>query len=305
MTVPFRRDPVPSPAAREVLVEAGDTTLSGLIAEPIGGQPRALIVAVHGAGVHGGYYDATNAPGLSLLELGSRLGFTVCALDRPGVGISADLPADRLTYDAQASTLLDAIDALAADHPIGGGVLLVAHSMGLRLAWTMAGDPRGSGLLGLDGAGNGILFAVPTGSPGQWVRPQPTPEDRGMSWGPSILYPPGSFTRGVLPLVDQPFPTEAPSPAAAAAWLAMETLVDIAPRIRIPVRLTLGEHERYWRTDEEHLQALREAFSHLPSFSVEIEPRAGHNISLGWAARAYHLKLLAFAEACLLSRALG
>jgi hypothetical protein len=36
--------------------------------------------------------------------------------------------------------------------------------------------------------------------------------------------------------------------------------------------------------------------------SVERQPAAGHNISLGRAARAYHLRALAFLEDCLAAR---
>jgi hypothetical protein len=33
-----------------------------------------------------------------------------------------------------------------------------------------------------------------------------------------------------------------------------------------------------------------------------VQPGAGHNISLGWAARSYHLEVLSFAERCLLRK---
>src|SRR4051794_36203282 len=99
-----------------MMVDTGDGALSGLVAEPVGGAPRALIVAIHGAGMHAGYFDATTAPGLSLLQLGSQLGFTVWAPDRPGVGASADLGDDRIVLRPQAAMLVDAVDAFAGSH---------------------------------------------------------------------------------------------------------------------------------------------------------------------------------------------
>nr|BFE73882.1 hypothetical protein GCM10020092_071830 [Actinoplanes digitatis] len=36
---------------------------------------------------------------------------------------------------------------------------------------------------------------------------------------------------------------------------------------------------------------------------MDRQPDAGHNISLGWAARSYHLRAFAFLEECLGRRA--
>lgn len=148
----FHRTPSPSASARELLVDSGGATLSGIVAEPAG-APRALIVAVHGAGTHAGYFDATTAPGLSLLELGSSLGFTVWAPDRPGIGASADLPDEEVVLFPQAALLLDAIDAFTFEHGCGAGIFLVGHSYGLKVALTMAADQRGREVLGIDGSG--------------------------------------------------------------------------------------------------------------------------------------------------------
>jgi pimeloyl-ACP methyl ester carboxylesterase len=306
MSIPFEREPAPSGAAREILVDAGGTTLSGLLAEP-DGPPRALIVALHGVGMHAGYYDATTAPGLSLLELGSQLGFAVWAPDRPGVGATADLPFEQTNPVLQAVCLLDAIDAFAAEHPVGGGVLLVAHSLGLRIAWAMAASPRGSGLLGIDGVGNGVKYAFSAEEmaslPDRSEAPPKVEGDRGFMWGPTVLYPPTSFTRGALPLVTMKPPPSGEWSTNMEWW--SEDLSTVGHRIHVPVRLTFGEHERFWNLDPEHTDELRAVLPNVPSLSVEIERHAGHNVSLAWAARSYHLKVVAFAEACLLARALG
>jgi pimeloyl-ACP methyl ester carboxylesterase len=294
--VVFQRHPLPSGAATENLLEVGGTALSGLIAVPSGRrQPRALIVALHGAGMHAGYFHTTTAPGLSLLELGSQLGFTVWAPDRPGIGASADLPDHRITLFAQASLLLDAIDQFATSHPVGAGVFLVGHSYGLKVAWTMAAERRGPGLLGIDGAGSGARYAFDWSSRGDSRRTR-APGDGGDSWGPTVLYPRGALSRVSLPL--HPMPSA--QAAEGSRW--PDDLRSMAPRIRIPMRLTFGEFERLWPTDEAHFDELRTLLRDAPQLSIEIEPAVGHNVSLGWAARAYHLKVLAFAESCVLRR---
>jgi len=293
----FARSPAAAAPARELLVDTGEARVSGLLAVPRNGtEPRALLVAVHGAGMHAGYFHATTAPGLSLLELGSRLGYAVWAPDRPGIGASADLPADRITLAAQASILLDAIDAYTTTHAVGAGVVLVGHSYGLKVAWAMAAAGRLTSLVGVDGAGSGIRYSFAWSAGGTRGEPRAVAGDRGPAWGPAHLYPPGTFTRAALPLHEMPAVQVAEGPRWPADLRAM------GARIRVPLRLTFADHERLWPTDEEHVEELRAALPNAPSFTVERQPGAGHNTSLGWAARAYHLKVLAFAETCLLLR---
>jgi hypothetical protein len=74
----------------------------------------------------------------------------------------------------------------------------------------------------------------------------------------------------------------------------------IAAQVRVPVRVTLAEHEPWWVTGEDELRMIAAAFSAAPVVETAVQPAAGHNISLGWAARSYHLSVLAFAERCLL-----
>jgi pimeloyl-ACP methyl ester carboxylesterase len=292
----FQRTPSTSASVREVVVDGGGVTLSGLMAEPAG-APRALIVAVHGAGMHAGYFDAMTAPGLSLLELGSSLGFMVWAPDRPGIGASADLPDERVVLFPQAALLLDAIDAFTSEHGCGAGVFLVGHSYGLKVALTMAADARGRDVLGIDGSGSGIRFAF---SFEDGARTAPVAEgDRGPAWGPANLYPPSTFERGRLPL------HEMPSVQVAESKRWATDLRGFGANITAPVRLTFGQHEGYWPTDQSHVDELRAALPNAAEFSVHIEPRVGHNVSLGYAARSYHLRAIAFAEECLLARLLG
>ena len=297
----FERSPSAHPPAREIEVTSNGVTLSGLLAEPADGtEPLALVVALHGAGMHAGYYHAGAAPGLSLLELGSELGYNVWAPDRPGHGASADLPNESVGLFDQARILHDAIEAFVADHPVGAGVFLMGHSYGLKVAFTMAAERRGHSLLGLDGAGSGIRYAFTFPQPGvERIAPETQPGDRGASWGPSTSYPKGTFSRKVLPLHSVP----AIQAEEGARW--PDDLRAMADRIDIPIRLTFGEHDRLWMTDEAHFAELRSLLGHVPRLVIDSEPDAGHNISLGWAARPYHLKALAFADDCILSRRLA
>lgn len=289
MSIAFDRVPAPGTGVRELVVNVGAVALSGLVSEPMGGDPRCLVVAVHGAGMHAGYWDAVAAPGMSLLQLGRELGFTVWAPDRPGIGWSGDLPDERIDLFSQARLLLDAIDVFAADHRIGAGVFLMGHSYGLKVALTMAAEPRGRDVLGIDGSGSGIRWVGRGGA-------RMADGDRGPAWGPADLYPPATFSRGSLPLHEMP----ASQIAESDRW--PDDLRGFGARIVAPVRLTFGQHERFWPVDEGHFAELRSVLSRASRFSAHIQSDVGHNVSLGLAARSYHLSALAFAEACVVAR---
>ncbi|WP_031476644.1 alpha/beta hydrolase [Streptomyces bicolor] len=289
----------PSPGVRRITLDAAGLTLSALLAEPAYGAPRAGVVALHGGGMSAGYFDGRARPGQSLLALGARLGYTVLALDRPGYGASAHALPEGQRLAEQSDSLHAALDDFARRHDTGAGLLLLAHSYGGKLALTAAADDArrgphdsGRGLLGLDVSGLGHRYAVAARElpdehgHGHWTR----------NWGKLRLYPPGTF-RDSGALV-------APMPARereeAARW--PETFASLAARIRVPVRLTFAEYEAWWRHDDDTLAALREQLAGAPRVVVDRLPGAGHNISLGWAARSYHLRALGFLEECLAQR---
>jgi hypothetical protein len=288
--------PQPSGPVREIELEVGGMYLSGLLAEPASGEPRAVIMAIHGSGMHAGYFHCQAAPDLSLLDLGPKLGFTVWAPDRPGVGASAHVPDAAIKMSVQAETMLDAIDVFSDRHPIGGGVMVVAHSFGLKVALLMAASDRAASLIGLDGAGAALRYR-------DVFPPPPVSEDdrrnghRGPAWGPATLYPPRTFTGDGLPVdAGRRKPVD-----AAEEW--PEVLRGLAARIRLPVRITIGEHDGFWSHAPSSLEELRAVLVAAVDPWVGVLRHAGHNVSLGWAARAYHLQALGFAESCLLRRA--
>lgn len=281
----------PAPQVRAVVLDADGVQLSGLLAEPARLPPRAVVVAVHGSGMRAGYFDSRARAGLSLLATGAGLGYTVLSVDRPGYGRSADRLPEGLPLAAQARALDAALTSFSRTNPVGAGFFLVGHSNGGKLVLATAAETEGPGLLGLDVSGVGTRSAVtPDQLPGvaghgDWRR----------HWGSLRLYPPDAFRLG-RELVS---PTPAAEVHEAAAWpLAYPR---IAARIQVPVRFTFAEQERWWCFDEEAVAELRRPLA-APRVAVEHQPDAGHNISLGWAARSYHLRVLGFLEECLLAR---
>jgi len=285
-----------TPRVREVTVDAAGVSLSGLLSEPPRLPPRAVVVALHGGGMRAGYFDGRTRPGMSLLDLGAALGFTVLALDRPGYGRSASRFPSGLTLAEQSATLRAALDAFAGLHQVGAGFFLLAHSFGGKLALTAAAetaDSTGGGaaierLIGLDISGCGHQYAVGAHQLPHLHRLAA----RRLNWGPLHLYPPSTFadSRSLL----APMPEREWS--EAADW--PDVFPGIAGRVRTPVRLTFAEHEAWWRHDDAAIAALTGLLSGT-RVVVDRLPDAGHNISLGLAARSYHLRALGFLEECL------
>jgi pimeloyl-ACP methyl ester carboxylesterase len=263
-------------------------TLSGLLAEPAG-TPRAVVVALHGHGMTARYFDGPGNPEGSLLELGPKLGFTVWAPDRVGYGASAETDPSRFAMFPQAELLSAAVDRFATHHETGAGCLLVGHSFGLKIALAMAASPPATRLLGVEGSGTGLMYTFEPGV----TRPQTLPGDVNPSWGPAHLYPAEVFDPEIRPTA----PMASPPPNEVVEW--PEDLRGFGHRVQIPVRFTFGDHERLWVTGPEHFVALREVLPSAPRIEFDIQQASGHNVSLSWAARAYHLKSLAFAEDCM------
>jgi len=282
-----------SRGVRRITLDAAGVTLSGLLSEPEVQPPRAAVVALHGGGMSAGYFDGQAHPDVSLLALGASLGYTLLAVDRPGYGGSAARLPDGATLAEQAALLHAALRSFARRYAVGEGVFLLAHSYGGKVALTTAADDAGRpGLIGLDVSGCGHRYATVPGEP--W--PPAGVRARTRNWGPLGLYPPDTFRASAA--------TVAPIPereqGEAARW--PELFPGIAARVRVPVRLTFAQHESWWRHDDHDIADLTARLA-APRVVVERQRDAGHNISLGWAARSYHLRALAFLEECLAARA--
>ncbi|MFI1293259.1 alpha/beta hydrolase [Streptomyces sp. NPDC020792] len=286
--------PAPTPPRADVVeqtVHVAGIPVSALVADVP--RPRAVIVALHGGGTRSVYFDHPGHPRLSLLRTAAALGFTVLAVDRPGYGSSAGNLQALGTERTRTDVLYAAVDALLADRGRGAGVFLWAHSAGCQPALRMAIEPQGADLLGLELAGMGRDF-----HPGvhdvfeEWLRDNTRPGPRVNLWHPANAYAPD--VKGGLAIGSR-------SPAydrLQQQW--REEIVDVAAEVRVPVHLSLGEHERVWRNGPEALADLASLFTASPRVLVAEQAGAGHNTSVGHTALAYHLRVLSFVEACAL-----
>jgi hypothetical protein len=188
--------------------------------------------------------------------------------------------------------------------PQGAGVFVLGHSMGCVLALQMAGDERGADLLGLEIAGIGRhhhpraaavlearmldpLWRAGAGREGSVT------SMRDVIWGPDHLYPAGATA-------DIHSPVPGYEGDEVRRW--PRDLPALAARVRIPVHYSLADHERVWRPGPAALADIAGLFTASPRVVTEEQAGAGHNLSLGLAAMAYHLKVLSFAEECVLAR---
>lgn len=291
------------PRARTV--DVGGIPFSGLIAEV--DSPRAVVLALHGGATSSAYFDSRSHPRASLLRAGAALGFTVLALDRPGFMASYGHQASpaMATAQARAELAFQAADAFLEGRPRGAGVFLMAHSQGCVLATRMAASARGAELLGLEIAGTGrvphpdtafMATLVDPSRPrlGRTERPRRAAL-RAALWTPEYLFPPGADR--MLPF--------APSPEFDGPDVKTWTgdLPRLAARVRVPVHITLGEYERAWNSGPEALADLASLFTTAPRVVTAEQADAAHNLSVGWTALSYHLKVLSFAEECVISRA--
>ncbi|RBQ19192.1 alpha/beta hydrolase [Spongiactinospora rosea] len=278
----------PDVQVASVEVDAAGLRLSGLLALPPG-PPKAVIVALHGAGMRAGYFHNAADPAASLLTLAAARGHAALALDRPGYGLSAATVPDGLELAEQASRVRQALAAYHGRHPTGAGFFIVGHSLGGKLALSVAAGWSGeAALLGVDVSGISDRWAVDRALLGE-VNARRT---RSFSWGPLRLYPPETFQHARRLTAPVP-PREA---AEIPDW--PDRYPEVAREVRVPVRFTFAEHERWWRCDPQTVAAMTARLA-APVVRTEHLAGAGHNISLGHAARDYHLGVLAFTDECL------
>ncbi|WP_235018160.1 alpha/beta fold hydrolase [Thermomonospora echinospora] len=269
-------------------MNAAGLRLSGLLAVPPASPPKAVIVALHGAGMSAGYFHSQADPAASLLSLAAARGYAALALDRPGYGVSVTELPDGLELDEQAGRIRHALTDYRGRHPAGAGFFIVGHSLGGKLALTVAAGWSGDALLGVDVSGISDRWAVDPAV----HRDMNDRRTRPLSWGPLRLYPPGTF-RHAMELA-------APIPLRELAEIPHwpHRYPDVARRVRVPVRFTFAEYERWWRCDPQTVEAMTARLA-APLVRTERLAEAGHNISLGYAARDYHLGVLTFVEECL------
>ncbi len=279
----------PAPRPRVVIVDG--VPMSALVAEAE--HPRAVIVAIHGGGTTAVYFDCPGHPPFSLLRTGAAAGFTVVALDRPGYGSSAPYPEAMVRPEQRVNLAYGAVDRILGQQPRGAGLFLMGHSGGCELAMRMAADERGADLLGVELAGTGRHYHPAAREMLKTATRERRPTGlRELLWHPERLYPP-EVLNGVTVCPTAP----AYEDQMVSDW-ARQTFPALAPAVRVPVQFSIAEYERVWQTDASALTEITGLFSSSPLFTVHRQPEAGHNISLGHTAAAYHSKVFSFAEEC-------
>jgi pimeloyl-ACP methyl ester carboxylesterase len=289
-----------APRPRMVIVDG--VPMSALVAEPEDPEnPKAVIVAIHGGGTTALYFDCPGHPSLSLLRTGAAAGFIVLALDRPGYGSSAPYPEAMALPEQRVNLAFAAVDRILGlgpqGRPRGAGLFVVGHSGGCELAMRMGAAARGAHLLGIELAGTGRHYHPAAREILKTATRQSRPAGlRELLWHPERLYPPEVLT-GVTASPTAPGYED----QMVSDW-ARETFATLAPALRVPVQFSIAEYERVWQTDASALTEIAALFSGSPSFTINRQPEAGHNISLGHTAADYHATVLSFVEECVIAR---
>jgi pimeloyl-ACP methyl ester carboxylesterase len=280
-----------SPHPRVVIVDG--VPMSALVAEAP--NPRAVIVAIHGGGTTAVYFDCPGHPSLSLLRAGAERGFTVLALDRPGHGASTPYPEAMARPEQRVHLAYGAVDRILGERPRGAGLFVMAHSGGCELALRMAADNRD--LLGIELAGTGRRYHPAAREVLKVATRDHRPAGlRELLWHPPELYP-ADVRTGITNSSTAP----AYEDAMVTNW-ARQDFPALAPAVRVPVQFSVAEHERVWQSDSAELAEIAALFSGSPRFTINEQLGAGHNISLGHTAAAYHSKVLSFVEECVVAR---
>lgn len=284
-----------------IAVDVDDIVLSGIYATPES-RPRALIVALHGGSVTSGIYDQHIPGDSSYLDLAAQLGFTAVAIDRPGYGASSGISPDRTSFDEQVVILRTAIADLWARFGSGtAGVVLTGNSIGGMLALCLAAGTRNFPLLGVSAhsAGYDWIPGFATDLQGRMDREGSThidPSGRSMAvFGPDWTWPPQTAQS----LLDSSAPAPVGELHDALQW--PQRLDRIAGSISVPVRVAIAEYDDRWSSTPPDLRALQKIFSTAAMVEVRQQRFAGHQLSANYAARAFYLHELAFAEECRLA----
>lgn len=281
------------PRPRVVIVDG--VPMSAMVTEAE--SPKAVIVAIHGGGTTAIYFDCPGHPSFSLLRTGAGAGFTVVALDRPGYGSSAPYPEAVSRPEQRTDLAYGAIERILGQSPRGAGLFLMGHSGGCELTMRMAADGRGGDLLGVELAGTGRHYHPAAREMLKTATRERRPSGlRELLWHPERLYPPEVLTGATV------YPGAPPYEDLMVSNWARQDFPALAPAVRVPVHFTIAEHERVWETDTSAVTELAAIFSGAPRFIVHRQSDAGHNISLGYAAPAYHATVFSFAEQCIVAR---
>jgi len=266
-------------------------TLSGIEAGPLDGG-RGVVLALHGSGYSGRYWDANADPDNSLLRLGARLGFCVVAIDRLGYGRTGELADTALpSLDNQARLLGAVIRGLRARCP-GVPLFLIGHSLGSLLAVRLAAREGAGEVAGLDLAGLPVTWrpelqaSVAAGADRFGAELRKVRARAALFFGPPATYDEAMLT--------PEFAQRVPRVEITDSLTSPDLLRELAPDVRVPVQCTVAEFEGALLAGRDAVDRDIALFTAAPRTVSRWQPGAGHNVSLHRIARAYHLRALAF-----------
>jgi pimeloyl-ACP methyl ester carboxylesterase len=289
------------PAATRVAADEDDVrcgeypaegyTLSGIEAGPVDGG-RGVVVALHGSGYSSRYWDANADPDNSLLRLGARLGYCIVAIDRPGYCATGELVDTAVPSLENQSRLLGVVIRGLRQRCPAAPLFLMGHSLGSLLAVRLAARECATDISGLDLTGLPVIWrpelhaSVSTGSDRFGAELRKVGSRAALFFGPPATYDASMLT----PAFAQRIPRIEMSDSLASP----ELLRALAPEVQVPVQCTVAEYERALMAGREAVERDIALFTASPRTVSRWQPGAGHNVSLHWIARAYHLRALAF-----------
>src|SRR5579863_8932570 len=143
-------------ASQPISIDAGDVKLSGRFLPATNGEPRALLVALHGGTYTSKYFDT---PSSSLLDFCASLGYSILALDRPGYGTATSIPFDQRSFDGQVPILQQALEEIWERYgQQSAGMFLIGHSIGGMISLLLATEKPHERLVGMNMTGSGALY---------------------------------------------------------------------------------------------------------------------------------------------------
>lgn len=258
-----------------------------------------LIVAVHGGGYTGGYFDV---PGFSLLARAEALGVPAIALDRPGYGQSEVRADEDHTHAGNAAVVTAAVDGLwAAQGQERPGVVLVGHSIGGAIALMVAAG-RPAWVLGV--AASGVGLANAPGDLEAWQSLPPVP----FIEFPAAMKDAKMFGAEGTYVVDAParsHAADAPAPRQelidiVTAW--PQTASSWLGRITAPVHYRQGGDDGLWQVSAGEVARFAVACGSAAFVDAALVERAGHCIDFHRLGAPFQLEQLAFALRCAASR---
>ena len=283
--------------SKSVSIDAGTMKLSGRFLPATNGDPRALLVAIHGGTYTSKYFDT---PSSSLLDFCASLGYSILALDRPGYGSAASVPVEQLSFDDQASVLRRAFEVIWNDYgQRSAGMFVIGHSIGAMIALLAVVDSH-EHLLGMNMTGAGGLYNEQTKVAfASLVTDAPTVMMDIAIKVMAMYGPEWSYLKEQAQYdPERDVPTAARELGEAQTWGAR--MPQVAARVRFPIQFIVPEYDHIWRADAEALGPVAAMFSSAPFVDVGVQRMAGHSAELHILARAFYLKILSFVEECIL-----